>query len=248
MDPAAAELAQAIEAELRTVADPRRAAHERAYLKSELDFLGASVPAVRRVAKGLRARHPELPRAQVAALVDALWSVPIHERRLAAVELLVAYNEVLDPEAIVLVERYLRDARTWALVDGLAVNVAGPLATRHPSLGAVLDRWVADDDFWMCRAALLALLVPLRSGGGDPDRFFRYADQLLDETEFFVRKAIGWVLRDMGRRRPELVRDWLAPRTGRASGVTIREAVKYLDAADRERLLASHRAKRPADG
>ena len=156
----------------------------------------------------------------MVALADALWLMPIHECRLAAVEVLTLREAVLERHDIALVERFLREARTWALVDGLATHVAGPMVARNPDLGLVLDRWVDDEDFWIRRAALLALLVPLRSGGGDADRFFRYADRLLDDREFFVRKAIGWVVRDTGRRRPELVRDWLAPRAHRASGVT----------------------------
>ena len=100
-----------------------------------------------------------------------------------------------------------------------------------------------DEDFWIRRSALLALLVPLRRGGGDPDRFFRYADRLLAEREFFVRKAIGWVLRDMGHRRPRLVSEWLEPRARRASGVTMREAVKHLDPTDRDRLMAAYRGR-----
>ena len=103
-----------------------------------------------------------------------------------------------------------------------------------------------DEDFWIRRSALLALLVPLRRGGGDPDRFFRYADRLLAEREFFVRKAIGWVLREAGKRRPAEVAAWLGPRTHRASGVTMREAVKYLSEADRAALLTAYRARRPA--
>jgi len=104
---------------------------------------------------------------------------------------------------------------------------------------AVLDRWAGDDDFWVRRAALLALLVPLRKGGGDFDRFCRYADAMLDEKEFFILKAIGWVLRDTARKRPAMVYEWLLPRAGRASGVTLREAVKPLSAEQRAAVLAA---------
>lgn len=235
-----------VERDLRAVASPDRAEHERAYLKSQLIHLGASVPAVRTVAKDVRARHPDLDHDGVVALVEALWSVGIHERRMAAVELLDLYAGVLGPGDIALVERLIREARTWALVDGLAATVAGSLVERYPQLAGTLDRWVADGDFWVRRAAVLALLVPLRRGEGDPDRFLGYADRLLDDTEFFVRKALGWVLRDMSRRRPQRVRDWLAPRTARASGVTLREAVKHLEPADRQRLLSAHRRHQPA--
>jgi 3-methyladenine DNA glycosylase AlkD len=78
----------------------------------------------------------------------------------------------------------------------------------------------------------------LRRGDGDWDRFSRYADAMLDEKEFFIRKAIGWVLRDTGRRRPEIVAAWLEPRIEHASGVTVREAVKPLPDGVRATLLA----------
>jgi DNA alkylation repair enzyme len=88
--------------------------------------------------------------------------------------------------------------------------------------------------------ALLALLEPHKAGAS-PKRFFRYADAMLDAREFFIRKAIGWVLREEGKRRPDEVYQWLAPRAGRASGVTVREAVKYLEPAQRDAVLAGYR-------
>jgi 3-methyladenine DNA glycosylase AlkD len=133
----------------------------------------------------------------------------------------------------------LREARTWALVDGLAANVVGTLRERHPAeVEATLEAWSRDADHWLRRSSLLAYLVALRSGAGDFDAFARKADRMLEEREFFVRKAIGWVLRDTGRHRPELVVAWLDPRVDRAAGLTVREAVKHLPDADRERLLA----------
>ena len=69
---------------------------------------------------------------------------------------------------------------------------------------------------------------------------------MLTEREFFIRKAIGWVLRDTGRRRPDLVAAWLEPRIGQVSGVTLREAVKPLSPETAARLLAAYRARGPA--
>jgi 3-methyladenine DNA glycosylase AlkD len=129
-------------------------------------------------------------------------------------------------------------SRTWALVDGLASSVVGPLVERQPELAATLDRWAADEDIWVRRSALLALLLPLRRGEGDFERFSRYADAMLAEREFFIRKAIGWVLRETSKKSPELVYDWIRDRAARASGVTIREAVKYISEEQREDVLA----------
>jgi 3-methyladenine DNA glycosylase AlkD len=229
-----------IDRELRSGGSPDRSVRERAYLKSQLEHYGTPVPVVRAAITAFRRRRPALTRSESTGLTSALWEAPVHERRLAAVEVLIAYLPVLESDDVELVERLLREAHTWALVDPLAGDLAGRLVERSPELGAVLDRWVADDDLWIRRASLLALLRPLRAGGGDFDRFGRYADRLLEEREFFIRKAIGWVLRDTAKRRPDLVFDWILPRAGRASGVTVREAVKPLSAAQRAAVLAAH--------
>ncbi len=234
-------LADEIESALRAHGVRERAEGAKRYLKSELEFIGVATPQFRRVIVQAVKAVPRLDRERLLATARALWARPVFELRAAAVELLIRYQRLLEPRDIAFVEELLRDSRTWALVDGLAPRVAGPLVERHPELSRVLDRWAADDDFWVRRAALLALLVPLRRGGGDFVRFARYADALLDEREFFIRKAIGWVLREVGKTRPELVVDWLGPRLARASGVTLREAVRHLPAGSREALLEKRR-------
>ena len=222
----ARDLAADITEQLSTVGTPERAAAERRYLKSELAFLGATVWEVRRVI-GAFDRSLSLDRAGVVSLVQELWRPAVHERRMAAVDLLELYQPDLRVADMAVLERLLRSRAPGRLSTRSPV-VAGPLVERHPELGATLDRWAGDDDFWVRRAALLALLLPLRRGGGDFERFARYADAMLEEREFFIRKAIGWVLRDTSKKRPERSRTGLAPRADRASGVTMREAVKYL--------------------
>jgi 3-methyladenine DNA glycosylase AlkD len=240
--------AAAIEADLRAVGTPERVAAEKAYLKSDLAFLGTGVPAMRQVMRRFLVTQPALDRIALLALGEALWREPLHERRMAAVELLDARGNLLEAGDLALVERLIRGSKTWALVDTLAIRIAGRLVVRFPELSATLDRWAADGDFWVRRSALLALLEPLRRGGGDFERFGRYADAMLEETEFFIRKAIGWVLRELSKKQSQVVYAWLAPRSGRSSGVTMREAVKYLPAAQRDELLAAYRAHRPAAG
>ncbi len=228
-----------IDAQLRRRGTAARAVKEKAYLKSDLEHYGTTVPEIRAVAKEVRVRFPDLDHDDVSGLVTALWAAPVHECRMAAVELLDIYAACLQADDVVLIERLLREARTWALVDSLAASVAGALVEREPELAAVLDHWAEDDDLWIRRSALLALLVPLRRGAGDFERFARYADSMLDDKEFFIRKAIGWVLRDTARKRPDLVYEWLLPRSARASGVTLREAVKPLSAEQRAAVLAA---------
>lgn len=238
----AAALADRLEAELREAGTPDRAEHEKAYLKSDLDFLGAGVPAIRSAAKALWQRIcGDTSHDDLVAVVEALWALPIHERRFAAVELLRCGLDLLTPDDVPLITRLIRESRTWALVDPLATDIMGALLLRDPQLSAALDSWSTDDDFWLRRSAMLALLPGLRRRmPGHGALLVRYADSMVAEREFFIRKAIGWVLRETGRRDPELVHTWLLRHAPAASGVTVREAVKYLPDTQRDDVLAAY--------
>ena len=239
------EIADRLEASLRAVGTPKRAEGEKAYLQSDLDFTGATVTDTRAEVKRVDAELA-LDHDGLIALVEALWSKPVFERRLAAVILLQRHPRLVTISDLPLLERLVRESRTWALVDYLAVDVLGRMVIADAEgLTPAMDRWATDEDFWIRRSSLLAELRPIRTGAS-LDRFLARADPMLDEREFFIRKAIGWVLREAGKRRPDEVAAWLSPRTQRASGVTMREAVKYLPSGAREALMAAYRSGRPA--
>jgi 3-methyladenine DNA glycosylase AlkD len=227
--------ADELEARLRALGTAERAEYEQRYLKSDLQHLGATVWQVDREVKELAAQRPELSHDELIALVEALWAKPVHERRMAAVALLEAHPELVAPSDLPLLERLIRQSKTWAYVDGLAANVLGELLVRSSRTAPKLGRWAEDPDFWVRRSVLLAQIKPLKQGRSFA-RFGRYADAMLDEKEFFIRKAIGWVLRETGKTRADDVYEWLAPRRDRASGVTMREAVKYLKPEQRDAL------------
>jgi hypothetical protein len=235
-----------IDAALRAIADPVRSTGQRAYLKSERIHLGVTLPDLRRIVRlETRPLGPgrRLGPEEAFSLADLLWSPgrpgsddhrgQVFDHCLAAVETLDLARASLSPSDLPRLEPYLRDARTWALVDPISVNLAGTVVAAHPAPAsdAVLDAWCGDDDFWIRRACLLAELRPLASG--EPfARFAGHADRLLEEREFFIRKAIGWVLRETGRRRRAEVVDYVLPRAARLSGVTWREVVRHLPADD----------------
>lgn len=241
------DFAARLETALKAVATPERADAEKRYLKSDLDFIGATVWQIQRAVKELLAGE-DLSHDEVVETVIDLWSAPVHERRMAAVMVLERKVDLLTADDLGLIEGLIRESKTWALVDGLAGDVTGDIVAADP-VGASpsIDRWSTDADFWVRRSSLLAELRPIRAG--DPhafDRFTARADLMLDETEFFIRKAIGWVLREAGKRDPDAVATWLATRAHRASGVTMREAVKYLAPAVGAELMTAYRERRPA--
>lgn len=239
------DVADRLETSLRAAGTRHRAEGEKAYLRSELDFTGTLVSDTRAEVRRLDSELG-LDHARLEALVEALWSKPLFERRLAAIMFLQRHPRLVTAADLPLIERLVRESRTWALVDYLAVDVLGRLVIAAPEpMSAAMDRWAADGDFWVRRSSLLSELRAIRTGGS-LDRFALRADLMLHERQFFIRKAIGWVLREAGKRRPQEVVTWLDARVHRASGVTMREAVKYLPAVDRDRLMKAYREGLPA--
>lgn len=237
-------LDRAIALELSLHADPGRAQGEKAYLKSSLTHLGVGVPVTRRIVARLARSRPGLDRAETVAAARRLWASDIHEQRLAAALLLADQIAALRLDDLDLVEEMLRGAGTWALVDPLAVWVAGGLLLRLPAAQATYQRWAADEQMWVRRGGILAFLLALRTEEG----FARYfpvltgvVDPLLVDGRFFVQKAIGWVLRESAKKHPNEVFEWMLPRAGRAAAVTLREVVRPLPAPDADRLRAARR-------
>jgi 3-methyladenine DNA glycosylase AlkD len=230
-------------AAMRGLAGAERAAQAKAYLKSDLDFLGVSVPGIRQAVITEARRCPGLDRDGALAWAQALWGAPVHERRTAAIEVLRRYLSGLGPADLALVEAWVRIAHGWAYVDPLAGDIAGPIALRHPQAWPLIDAWAVDADFWVRRSALLTLLAGIREGQPDLERFDRYATLMLGEKEFFIRKAIGWVLRETSKRDPAYVAAWTGAHLDRMSGVTFREAVRRLLEAQAAPLRNAYRQR-----
>jgi 3-methyladenine DNA glycosylase AlkD len=225
-----------IERALAEVGTAERAAGSKGYLKSDLRHLGASVPQIRKEAKGAAGEVDS--RRELRRLADELWAEPVFERRSCAAFLLDHRVDLLGPADLPTIRRYVASSGTWALVDPLSADLLGHLLLAYPDAAARLEPWTRARDFWVRRAALLSQIKPLKAGA-DFGRFAGWADSMLEEREFFIRKAIGWVLREAGKTRGAEVYEWLLPRATRASGVTIREAVKYLEPDRREAILAA---------
>lgn len=235
-------LVEELERELRTVGDAERAVGAKAYLKSDLEFIGVAAKPLRGVALAFLVRHPELRRVDLMELVGSLWAPPVFELKAVAVALLERKTEMLTVIDLEMVEHLLRRSHTWALVDWLSTKIAAPLVERNPPRASpVLVRWSEDDEMWVRRASLLAQLPALRAGGGDFELFAVVATRMLGETEFFIRKAIGWVLREVSKKRPDLSFRFLAQHIHEVSGLTLREGSKYLSDDQREALKRARR-------
>ena len=150
--------AEFIDSRLQYEGDAFRADAERLRLGSNLRFYGASVGAVRGTIRDALQKFRGLTRDDVTALATELWSVPVFERRLAAIVLLQTRVRALDNSDLTRLEGFVRSARHPALVDPLAIDVIAPIVAqlsgaRRSRANAALDRWALEPDAWVRRAA-----------------------------------------------------------------------------------------------
>ena len=213
-----------------------RAAAGKAYLKSDLRFYGTTVPVIRRAAKDFAREHRDLTRTELQAIVDELWSTDLYELRSAGIALLSHYARLLDERDLAWLLGFVRRSKTWAHVDWLATDVIGGVVGESRTALKRLPAWSRDESFWVRRTALLAQLRQLSHEAGDFELFARLAAGMLHEREFFIRKAIGWVLREVSKKRPKLTFDFLLEHREEVSGLTLSEGAKYLPSTYRRRL------------
>lgn len=233
---ASADHVAALRAQLEALADPARAVQEKRYLKSELLFLGVGMPNLRKLAKAFVRAHA-LDHDQLLELAHALWQHEIHELRALAVAILELQHRQLSAADLPALIALVREAKTWALVDWIATKVIGPLSDQ-PKARKQIDAWARDPDFWVRRSALLCHHDALLQGGGDFDHFARLAAPMLSEREFFIRKAIGWVLRSTAKRTPERTYAFVEKHARELAPLSFREATRALSVAQQKKLAA----------
>jgi 3-methyladenine DNA glycosylase AlkD len=204
-----------------------RAAGAKAYMKSDLWFFGVDAAELR-AASAAFCKEVPLDGESLRAVARELFATDWFELRSVAIALLERKRKLLEAVDAPWLIELVRASPCWAHVDFLVTKVIDPLVVANPKLLPRVRSWAQDEDFWVRRTALLAQLGPLRRGGGDFALFAEVAAPMLVEKEFFIRKAIGWVLREVSKKRQALVRDFLLEHGARASGLTWREATKYL--------------------
>jgi 3-methyladenine DNA glycosylase AlkD len=214
----------ALRAQLEGVAVPEAAPAMSAYMKGKFEFLGVSTPARRAAVTPTTVAARSATGDELCAFARSCWDQPEREFQYVGADLLRANVRRLE-------SRHLDDARFlivtkawWDTVDSLAAWTVGPLVRADPALVAVMDRWIDDDDIWLARTAILHQL----SFGSDTDaeRLFAYTRRRAGDTEFFIRKALGWALRQYARTDPDAVRAFVD--SCELSGLTRREALKHL--------------------
>lgn len=206
-------------------ADADRAKEMAAYMKDRFEFFGIRQPDRKAILKAFTAQygHPSID--QLDEVVRMLWQQPQRECQYCAIELAMKWKKKLQPEHIYLLEYMITERSWWDTVDLIATNLVGNLFISFPELGrAYPDKWIASDNMWLQRTAIIYQLK--YKDDTDVERLFQYCDTMAGSNEFFIRKAIGWALREYSKTNAELVENYVD--RGHLHSFSAREALKWL--------------------
>ena len=226
---APAELISTIRSRLQAAADPVRAAGAQAYMKSEMPSLGVRVPEVRRIVNAAARELPPGSLAELQSAVLELWrGARWREERYAAIDLTGLRLATGALGMLPLYEEIIRTGAWWDLVDGVSHRLCDLLQTHREDMSPVLLRWSTDPDFWIRRAAITAQLGA--KAATDRALLAAVIEANLADSEFFIRKAIGWALRDFSATNPEWVRAFVHQHRDQLSPLSRTEALRKLRA------------------
>jgi 3-methyladenine DNA glycosylase AlkD len=223
-------LIRGVRAALKKAADPQKAPQMQAYMKSAMPFLGVTGPEQKRIWRPVFSAHPLTAAVQWRTVALTLWrEARWREERYAAVALtdLPGYQTYRTPAALPMIEEMIVTGAWWDFVDVLAAHHLGDVLRSHPArVKPLLRRWATDRDMWKRRAAILSQLR--FKGDTDLDLLYACIEGNLADKDFFIRKAIGWALRQYAWTDPREVARYVRKNRARLSPLSVREALKNI--------------------
>jgi len=212
-------------------ADPSKAPAMQAYMKSAMPYYGVPSPGQAEIWRELFPRFPAATLQQWRNAALALWrGARFREERYAALAWtgLRLYREYQTPDVLPLYEEFIISGAWWDYVDLIASRRVGPILTSHPRpVAALMRRWSRDRNLWKRRTAILAQLGFKERT--DVELLYACIEPNLDDREFFIRKAIGWALRQYAWTNPREVARYVRAQGDRLSPLSRREAVKNIE-------------------
>lgn len=220
-------LAAFVSTELTRLADPAKAVAMAAYMKTDMPFHGVQKADCIGLHRTIRTRFVPSSQEDYEQGILALWRLPHREEKYAAIEFATQNKTFITSASLPLYERLIRDGAWWDLVDPVAAILVGSvLVKERAAVRRTMEAWVRDADMWMRRAALLAHLK--HKTQTDERQLFAHCLLLAEEKEFFIRKAIGWVLREYSKTAPDRVRAFIDAHRDVLSPLSVREGSKHL--------------------
>ena len=210
---------------LRENQNPETARWMAAYMKNKFAFLGIKTPLRKELFSRFLKENGLPVRNELHTVISTLWDLPEREFQYIAVSLFDKFKKKYTEEDILLAEKLIVEKSWWDTVDGIAAWIAGDYFRKFPEkIHPVTRSWMDSGNIWLQRSALLFQLGYKQHT--DEALLFNYINELTGSREFFIRKAIGWVLREYSKTIPGRVQQFV-DRTP-MSGLSRKEALKVI--------------------
>lgn len=222
-----AKLVRTARACLKAVARPRDAPAMQAYMKTKQPFWGVKKPEREPIERALAETFVPETQVDYERAVLALWRGKMREEQYLAIAYALGQKAFVRSESLPLYEHMVRKGQWWDLVDPIATDLVSPIYLRERSrLAPVVARWIDDEDKWIRRTAILSHLR--HKTATDEETLFAHCLKRAHETDFFVRKAIGWALRHYSKTSPRSVERFVRANERELSPLSAREALKVI--------------------
>lgn len=195
------------------------------YFRNQFDFLGIRTPIRRKLTKQFIKDNGLPKKDKLKNVIFMLWDLPEREYQKAALDIIEMTKKDLNKEDMSWLSSLIVKKSWWDTVDVLSPHIMGYMFFIHRELiPSFADQWIEDENIWLQRSAILYQLK--YKDKTDEEPLFQYILRRADSDEFFVQKAIGWVLREYAKTRPENVKAFVANHN--LKPLSRREALKHL--------------------
>jgi 3-methyladenine DNA glycosylase AlkD len=216
-----------IRAAFKKAANPEEAPAMQSYMKSDMPFHGLKSAVRKEIYKEVFKKYKIDDDAEYETIIRELWDAKYREERYAAISFAVRQKEFHTLEMLPLYRMLIISGAWWDHVDGIAADLINPLLKKFPlEMKEILKQWIKDDDLWIRRTAILSQLR--FKSDTDYEMLFDFCMRCLHEKSFWIRKAIGWALREYSKHEPDKVRMFVNENHEAMSGVSLKEASKYI--------------------
>jgi 3-methyladenine DNA glycosylase AlkD len=206
-------------------ADDSIAPAMKAYMRSQFEFMGLKSPVRKEASKEFLKSHTHPAKEDLKEVIEELWIQPEREFQYFGMELFYSYRKLYEVKDIQLLEFMITTKSWWDTVDFIATAIVGAYMKMFPrQIPAVTVGWNRSSNFWLQRTSLLFQLK--YKGETDTQLLSSYIKHLIGSEEFFIRKAIGWVLREYSKTDPNFVKKFVEENT--LSTLSKKEALKRM--------------------
>ena len=196
------------------------------YMKGHFPFFGIKSTMRRELQREWWRGRSIQSENELQSIIEALWDLDEREYQYVGLDLGKRYKKFFAPDSIAFIQKLVITKSWWDTVDAMASHFAGAVVFNNPETGKVMDGWIDHENMWMRRTAILHQLN--FKDRTDPDRLFHYCEQRMGEKEFFIRKAIGWALRQYSYIDSKSVVQFVKDHESELSTLSKTEALKAL--------------------